>query len=230
MGAAINGLSAFFVVEQCHMGTIIDLSEYRRLSLAKSGQGRIHHVDHMESKTERHQPKSAQSGTQKKSNLSGQTLKVKNGKNPPTYADKSPKNSLRLTSDRMQVGAGAANNASVSKFTQSKTHPVHGQQNSQGNTETARPYDQASAGARSGARSGASSGAISAQPAQNNFKKSKIIDRQAGESLLAILYYAESEAKRLGIPDAATFIACAHEILRDYNLDVENPSQTNLKG
>ena len=74
------------------------------------------------------------------------------------------------------------------------------------------------------------SAVTAAKTDQSGFKKSKIIDQQAGESLLAILYYAESEAKRLGIPEAATFVACAHEILRDYNLDVDNPSQTNLKG
>ena len=59
MGAAINGLSAFFIVVQGHMGIIIDLTEYRRLSLAKSGQGRSHHVDHLENLTERHPSKPA---------------------------------------------------------------------------------------------------------------------------------------------------------------------------
>ncbi|MCX8505868.1 MAG: hypothetical protein ORN98_04550 [Alphaproteobacteria bacterium] len=196
------------------MGTIIDLSEYRRLSLAKSGQGRNHHVEHLENLTERHPSKPTQSRAHNKQNISGQSLKDGAGNTPPAFDGKSSKKSLRMNSGRLNEVGSSGGVVAATKSQKTENRLAHGQMT----------------GLLSAQKSGQNLHPPSAKTDQTGFKKSKIIDQQAGESLLAILYYAESEAKRLGIPEAATFIACAHEILRDYNLDVENPSQTNLKG
>lgn len=55
------------------------------------------------------------------------------------------------------------------------------------------------------------------------------LDQPDNLSLMAMLCYAEAEAKRLGILDAATFIACAQEVLRDGMSEKMGTGQGKIK-